>query len=141
MLKNIINTDQAKTTIIIRVMVGMVFLSEGLQKFLFPAIRGTGRFTKIGLPNPIFLGDLVGTFEILCGILILLGILTRLASSVTLVIMITALVTTKLKIFINDGFWVMVHGARTDYAMLLGSIFLIIKGGGYWSVDRTLSKP
>lgn len=68
-------TDNSKTTILIRMMVGAVFLSEGIQKFLFPALRGAGRFEKIGLPSPEFLGNLVGTFEILCGVMIILDCL------------------------------------------------------------------
>ena len=140
MLKKIIQTDPAKTTIIIRLMVGVVFLSEGIQKFLFPAIRGAGRFEKIGLPAPEFLGSFVGAFEIFCGILIVLGLLTRLAGIPTLVIMLVAIATTKSAVLANEGFWVMMHGSRTDWAMLLGSLFLIIKGSGYWSLDYKLSK-
>ena len=121
-------------------MVGIVFLSEGIQKFLFPAIRGAGRFEKIGLPFPDFLGSFVGTFEILCGILILIGLLTRLSGIPTFIIMVVALVTTKIDILSADGFWQMMHSSRTDWAMLLGSLFLIIRGGGNWSVDRMFMK-
>jgi uncharacterized membrane protein YphA (DoxX/SURF4 family) len=139
MFKKIIRTDNSKTTIIIRLIVGVVFLSEGIQKILFPAIRGAGRFEKIGLPSPEFLGNFVGTFEILCGVLILLGLLTRLASIPLIIIMLVAIATTKTDVFINQGFWEMMHGSRTDWSMLLGSIFLLIKGGGYWSVDNKLN--
>ncbi|NMR33175.1 DoxX family protein [Chryseobacterium aquaticum] len=121
-------------------MVGMVFLSEGIQKFLFPAIRGAGRFEKIGLPSPEFLGSFVGTFEIVCGILILIGFLTRLASIPLIIIMLVAIATTKSEVLAEKGFWEMMHGSRTDWAMLLGSIFLLIKGAGLWSVDKTLTK-
>ena len=141
MFKKIIHTDKARTTIIIRLIVGVVFLSEGIQKFLFPAIRGAGRFEKIGLPSPEFLGDFVGTFEVLCGALILLGLLTRLASIPLIIIMLVAIATTKADILADQGFWEMIHGSRTDWAMLLGSTYLLIKGGGYWSVDNTLNNP
>jgi putative oxidoreductase len=139
MFKKLIQTDASKTTILIRLMVGAVFLSEGIQKFLFPAIRGAGRFEKIGLPSPEFLGSFVGAFEILCGIFILLGLLTRLASIPTLIIMLVAIFTTKSEVLVNQGFWAMLHGSRTDWAMLLGSVFLLIKGGGFWSVDRAMN--
>jgi len=138
MLQKIIQTDNSKTTIIIRLMVGIVFLSEGIQKFLFPVIRGIGRFEKIGLPSPEFLGSFVGAFEILCGVLILIGLFTRFAGIPTLIIMIVAIATTKLEILSSDGFWQMMHSSRTDLAMLLGSLFLIIKGGGNWSIDKML---
>src|SRR5690606_10917255 len=139
MLKRILQTDHSKTTIIIRLMVGLVYLSEGIQKFLFPVLRGSGRFEKIGLPSPEFLGAFVGNFEIICGALILLGLFTRLAAIPTLIIMLVAIATTKSEVLANDGFWAMMHGSRTDWAMLLGSLFLIIKGGGKWSVDRLMS--
>ena len=140
MFQKIIQTDNSKTTIIIRLIVGTVFLSEGIQKFLFPIIRGAGRFEKIGLPFHDFLGSFVGTFEILCGILILIGLFSRLASIPTFIIMIVALATTKSEVLANDGFWQMMHSSRTDWAMLLGNIFLIIKGGGKWSIDRLFIK-
>jgi putative oxidoreductase len=139
MFKKITQTDHSKTTILIRLMIGLVFLSEGIQKFLFPAIRGTGRFEKIGLPSPEFLGSFVGSFEIICGALILLGLFTRLASIPLIIIMLVAIATTKTEVLANEGFWVMMHGSRTDWAMLLGSIFLLIKGGGLWSVDHKLN--
>lgn len=138
MLKRIILTDNSQTTILIRLMVGAVFLSEGIQKFLFVSTLGAGRFEKIGLPYPEFLGNFVGFFEILCGTLILAGLLTRLASIPLIVIMLVAIASTKSAVLAEKGFWEMMHGSRTDWAMLLGSIFLGIKGGGKWSADKIL---
>lgn len=138
MFKKLLHADNEKTTFLIRLMVGVVFVSEGIQKFLFPATRGAGRFENIGLPFPEFLGSFVGTFEILCGILLLLGFITRIAAIPLIIIMIVAISTTKIDILVNDGFWAMMHGGRTDWAMLIGSIFLLIKGGGLWSVDKRL---
>ncbi len=139
-LEKIIETDESKTTLLIRLMVGTVFLSEGIQKFLFPALLGTGRFEKIGLPAPEFLGPLVGSFEISCGILILIGLATRLVSIPLIAIMIIAIATTKCKILTEKGFWEMMHESRTDWAMLLGSVFLLIKGAGRWSADKILTE-
>lgn len=136
MFQRIFRTDALWSTLLIRLMVGVVFLSEGIQKFLFPAVRGAGRFEDIGLPNPGFLGSFVGSFEVLCGALILGGFLTRLAAVPLITIMVTAILTTKIPILAEDGFWQMMHAARTDWAMLLGSLFLLIKGGGRWSIDR-----
>ncbi|MDO9551078.1 MULTISPECIES: DoxX family protein [Rhodonellum] len=140
-IEKILQTSADKSIFLIRLMVGAVFLSEGIQKFLFPAIRGAGRFEKIGLPSPEFLGAFVGAFEILCGALILVGLLTRLASIPLIIIMLVAIATTKGDVLANQGFWEMMHGSRTDWAMLLGSIFLLIKGSGYWSFDFNSFKP
>ena len=140
MLQRIVSSDNEKTTIIIRFMVGVVILSVGIQKFLFPTLRGAGRFEKIGLPSPDFFGAFVGTFEIVCGTLVLLGLLTRLASIPVLIIMMVAIVTTKIGLLAYDGFWAMMHASRTDWAMLLGTLFLLMKGGGKWSVDKMIEK-
>lgn len=129
--------DRLLSTIpLIRWMVGAVFLSEGIQKFLFPAVRGAGRFAQIGLPAPEFFGYFVATFEIVCGAMVLLGLFTRLAAIPLLTIMLVAIGSTKIPILLNDGFWQMAHAARTDYAMLLGSLFLIFSGSGKWSLDH-----
>lgn len=138
--KKIIISDDSKATIIIRLMVAIVFLSEGIQKFIFPYLLGVGRFEKIGLPYPSFFGSFVGTFEIVCGFFILLGLLTRLACIPLITIMIGAILTTKLKIYYSAGFWELLHESRTDWSMFLGSLFLLIKGSGYWSLDYSLSK-
>lgn len=140
MFRKIFQTDNAKTIIIIRLMVGAVFLSEGIQKFLFADTLGAGRFAKIGLPNPDFLGPFVGSFEIVCGTLVLIGLFTRFAAIPLLIITLVSIVTTKAALLNNNGFWSMLHDSRTDWAMLLGSIFLIIKGSGKWSLDKQIEK-
>jgi len=129
-------TSQAPAAVLlIRLMVGAVFLSEGLQKFLFPADVGAGRFAKIGLPEPEFLGPFVGGFEIACGALVLLGLFTRLATLPLLTIMAVALYSTKLPILLKSGFWKMAHEARTDFSMVMGSLFLFLVGAGAYSLD------
>jgi putative oxidoreductase len=140
MFRKIIQTDNAASTIIIRLMVGAVFISEGIQKFLFADTLGAGRFAKIGLPSPEFLANFVGVFEITCGTLVLVGLLTRYASIPLIIIMLVSIITTKLPILTSNGFWSMAHESRIDWVMLLGSIFLIIKGGGKWSMDKRFWK-
>ena len=138
-MKWLYSTSAPAAVVLIRLMVGAVFVSEGLQKFLFSAEVGAGRFAKIGLPSPEFVAPFVGCFEVTCGTLILLGLLTRLAVIPLIVVMLTAIATTKVPILLNDGFWKMAHEARTDWSMLLGLIFLLIMGAGRWSVDGKLS--
>src|SRR5690606_1280451 len=100
---------------------------------------GAGRFEKIGLPEPEFLGNLVGGLEILCGLLILLGLLTRIATVPLIIIMVVALTSTKMEILAEKGFWEMAHAARTDWAMLLGSIFFLIKIDGRCLLNKMIS--
>jgi putative oxidoreductase len=138
-LKKLLRTSNESTIILIRLIVGAVFLSEGIQKFLFPDKLGAGRFAKIGLPSPEALGPFVGSFEITCGTLVLIGLLTRLASIPLIIIMLVAIATTKAEVLAHDGFWEMMHGSRTDWAMLLGSIYLLIRGGGRWSIDQKIT--
>lgn len=139
-IRPFLETDAPAPVLLIRLIVGAVFLSEGIQKFLFPADLGVGRFTKIGIPSPETLAPLVGTFEITCGLLVLAGFLTRFAAMPLVAIMLVALSTTKIPILTSKGFWAMAHEARTDWSMLLGSIFLLIVGAGSWSVDVILTR-
>ena len=131
------STPAIRSIIFIRLMVGVVFLSEGIQKFLFPAERGIGRFQKIDLPKAEFLGPFVGSFEILCGMLVLAGLFTRMAVIPLIIIMLTAIATTKFEILQQQGIWEMMHASRTDWSMLLGSLFLL--KNGRWKMVRGLS--
>jgi putative oxidoreductase len=98
---------------------------------------GVLRFTKIGFPHPYFTAHFVGTFEIICGFMVLLGFRTRVAAAPLLIVISTAIATTKVpELFrANQGFWYMVSDARTDFAMLCSLIFLILVGGGRWALD------
>ncbi len=131
----ILNTIDDNKTILVRLVVGLIFLSEGIQKFLFPESLGTGRFLKIGFANPEFWAYFTASFEIICSTLILLGCLTRLAAIPLFIIMMTAFVTTKWPILIDKGFWSMAHEYRTDFALTILLIYLFFSGSGKWSVD------
>jgi putative oxidoreductase len=135
MLRRISQTTAPRAVLLIRLMVGLVFLSEGLQKFLFSESVGAGRFAKIGFSYPELTATIVAVFEIICGSFIVLGLFTRLAVLPTIAIMLVAIAMTKLPILRESGFWKMAHESRTDFAMLLGSLFLLIVGGGRASVD------
>ena len=126
----------ANAVILIRILVGWVFVSEGIQKFLFPAQLGVGRFTKIGIPLPQVMGPFVGAVEIIFGSLVILGLFTRMAAVPLLGVIATAIVTTKLPMLHQGGIWSMLHEARTDFSMLLGLIFLLIVGGGRFALDH-----
>jgi putative oxidoreductase len=139
-LRDLIATNAPAAVLLVRLIVGAVFLSEGVQKFLFPAEVGAGRFAKIGIPSPEIIAPFVGVCEIVCGALLLIGLLTRVAAIPMIVNMIVAISTTKVPFLLNDGFWKMAHEARTDWSMLLGSIFLLIVGAGSASVDARLTK-
>ncbi len=127
-----------RSTILIRLIVGGVFLTEGIQKFLLPGELGVGRFVKIGIPLPEVMAPFVGVVEIVGGTLLLVGLLTRLATIPLIVNMLVAIGTTKIPILFKDGLWKAVHESRVDGAMLLGSIFLLIVGAGLWSLDSWL---
>jgi putative oxidoreductase len=128
----------AKAILLIRILVGWVFLSEGIQKFVFPEALGVGRFIKIGIPWPQFMAPFVGVVEILCGTLLLLGLLTGLATIPLLIDICVALYSTKIVTLAKNGFWSTLHEARTDVSMLLGLLFLLIVGGGSLAIDNVL---
>lgn len=152
MLAQLAATTAPRAVLIIRLMVGGIFLSEGIQKFLYPAELGAGRFAKIGIPWPEVMGPFVGGVEVVCGLLVLLGLLTRLAVIPLIITMGVALVSIKVPILLGQeflgfslrplpryGFWSMMHESRNDICMLLGSLFLLVAGAGKWSLDRILS--
>jgi uncharacterized membrane protein YphA (DoxX/SURF4 family) len=125
-------------TILIRILVGAVFFSEGIQKFLFSDALGVGHFAKIGIPEPLITAPFVGVVEIVFGAFLLLGFLTRLSAVPLLIDISVAIATTKVPILLDRGFWAAAHEARTDISVLLGLIFLLIVGAGPWSVDSSL---
>jgi uncharacterized membrane protein YphA (DoxX/SURF4 family) len=134
MFPSISRTGPSKTTILIRLMVGAVFLSEGIQKFLFPDLLGVGRFIKIGIIYPEYLAPFVGGVEIVAGLLILAGLFTRVAAVMLFTTISVAIITTKIPM-LQNSFWTFAHESRTDFSMFIGTLFLMIKGGGYWSID------
>jgi uncharacterized membrane protein YphA (DoxX/SURF4 family) len=136
-------------TILIRVMVGAVFVAEGIQKFLYSAEVGAGRFAKIGIPQADLLAPFVGSVEVVCGTLVLLGLFTRWAVLPLLGVMAVAFVSTKLPILLGQdigpfqvrqlpyyGVWGFAHESRTDFSMVMGSLFLLLAGPGSLSLDR-----
>ena len=153
LFRRLLATNAPAAVILIRLIVGAVFLSEGIQKFLYPEALGVGRFTKIGIPAPEVTAPFVGVCEIVCGVLLLLGLLTRFAAVTMIIDMLVALLSTKVPILLGEGFWMfalpklerygfwsMAHEARTDWSMLLGSLFLLVAGAGAWSVDAALAR-
>ena len=138
--RSLLATNAPAAVILVRLIVGGVFLSEGIQKFLYPDALGVGRFAKIGIPAPEVIARFVGVCETVCGVLFLLGLLTRFAAITMIIDMLVAISTTKVPILLNEGFWKRAHEARTDWAMLLGSLFLLVVGAGVWSVDAVLAR-
>jgi len=134
------STHGLKSILLIRIAVGLIFFTQGILKYT-DLNMGVNRFTRIGFPHPAFTAHFVGFFEIVCGVLILLGVFTRLAAVPLLVVISTAIVTTKIPELsrANQGFWFMVSDARTDFAMLCCLLFLVLAGGGAWSLDRRIS--
>lgn len=125
--------------LLVRLLVGAVFLSEGIQKFLYPATLGVGRFAKIGIPVPQFFAPFVGAVEIVCGALLVLGLLTRFAAIPLTIDISVAIATTKVPMLFRNGFWATMHEARTDMCMFLGSVFLIAVGAGRLSLDAKIA--
>jgi putative oxidoreductase len=154
-LNETMHTSESGWTVLVRCLVGLiVFLPEGIQKLAYPDVLGAGRFAKIGIPIPDIMGPFVGGVEVICGSLIIIGLLTRLAAVPLIIIMIVALVSTKLPILLGHdvgmfhlpadmkrlGFWSTMHESRADLTMLLGCIYLFIVGAGKWSLDARLTR-
>jgi uncharacterized membrane protein YphA (DoxX/SURF4 family) len=138
-----------RATVLVRLMAGGVFLSEGILKFVY-ANQGVGRFTKLGIPFPEFTANFVGVLEIVGGILLMAGLLTRFIAIPFIIEMVVAILTTKVALYFGTsplplppalpkvGFWAVMHESRSDYAQLLNCAFLLAVGAGPWSLDAVL---
>jgi len=150
MLRRLLETRAPNAVWLVRLAIAIVFVSEGIQKFLYPAALGAGRFAKIGIPGPEVMGPFIGAVEIACGALVLFGLFTRLAALLLLADMTVAILSTKIPILIGHGLWrfaaptgkaglwSMLHEARTDLSMWLACLFLVLVGAGTRSVDTRL---
>ena len=141
----LIHRHAPAATILIRMIVGGVFLSEGIQKFLFPDALGVGRFIKIGIPYPEIMAPFVGVFEIGCGAFLLLGLLTRLAALPIIVTMLVAIA----EVHGKNGFMgvpveghpgAMYAGYMLNLVLIAMSVALILTGAGLLSVDALIFK-
>lgn len=138
MLRNLgdsIPASHAWAALLLRILVGWVFLTEGIQKFLFPAALGVGRFIKIGIPYPHIAAPFVGVVEIVCGMLLIIGLVTRFAAVPLLIDIGVAIATTKVPMLLHQGFWAAMHESRTDLCMALGLIAILCIGPGRISCD------
>lgn len=129
-----------KSYLIIRLIPGLVFLSEGIQKFILPELVGAGRFSKLGFNNPVFWAGFTGAFEILCGVMLLIGLFTRWVTIPLLVIMAVAILQTKVPTLLEKGFWITAHEGRTDFAITMLLIFIFLNGAGPYSLDEKRRK-
>ncbi len=136
-----------RATLLVRVMAGTVFFWEGVMKFVFPATLGVGRFTKLGIPFPDVMATFVGGLEVIGGLLLIAGLLTRVIAVPLLVDMVVAMLTTKIPLYLGTyplapppvppqfGFWAVLHEIRSDEAQFLCTAFLMIVGAGPWALD------
>lgn len=131
-------TTAPPSILLIRAVVGAVFLLEGSLKFVDPDAFGVGRFVKIGIPFPSFSAPFDGVFEIACGLGLMLGLLTRWAAIPMIINMLVAISSTKIPMLLRDGFFKAAHEARLDFTMLLACLFMLLAGGGALSLDSLL---
>jgi uncharacterized membrane protein YphA (DoxX/SURF4 family) len=144
-------TDGPAATLLLRLMAGGVFFWEGVLKFVYTN-QGVGRFTKLGFPAPHFTASAVAWFEIIGGILLLTGFMTRLVAVPFIIEMLVAILSTKISLYLGTsplplppvppqvGFWAVLHEGRSDYAQLMTCAFLLLAGPGRWSIDALLRR-
>jgi uncharacterized membrane protein YphA (DoxX/SURF4 family) len=136
--------------LIIRLLAGGVFFWEGMLKFVY-VNQGVGRFTKLGFPFPVTTAHFVASAEIIGGLLLLAGLLTRATALYFVIQMIVAVLSTKIALYYGTsplpappalpktGIWAVLHEIRSDYAQILTCLFLLLEGPGRRSLDFMLS--
>ena len=134
------STNNHAATIIIRLILGYVFLVAGLQKFIFPDDMGPGRFMEMGYSFPVFTAYFVGWFEILGAVLMIIGFATRFAAVPLIVIMATAIFTTKFPVLADEGFWSFAHALRLDFSMMMCALYMWFSGSDQRSLDYRIEK-
>ncbi|PJZ47510.1 DoxX family protein [Leptospira saintgironsiae] len=156
LLSNLVNhffriEEGGRYNVIIRILVGGVFIWEGIIKFLF-VNQGIGRFTKLGFMHPEMTASFIGGLEILGGTMLVLGILTKPLSFVFIIQMLVAMYLTKLPLLFGTsplmppqappifGIWAVLHEIRSEYSQLLGCLFLYLSGPGHFAFDSVLKR-
>jgi putative oxidoreductase len=141
--------DGPASILLLRLMAGGVFLWEGILKFVY-VNQGLGRFTKLGMPFPSFTADFIGSLEIVGGLLIIFGFLTRWIAIPFVIEMIAAMLFTKVSLYLGTsplplpsspptvGIWAVLHEIRSEYAQILVVIFLALNGPGKMSLDAKM---
>lgn len=125
---------------LVRIAVGLIFILAAVRKFTEPEEMGPGRFEGLGFAWPEFWAYWVGFWELLGGVLVLIGLLTRAAAIPLAVTMVFAIWLTKVPRFGEEELVLILHASRLDFAMLLCALFLMFAGGGRFAVDRVLEK-
>lgn len=126
-------TDKSWGILLVRLFLAWIFIGSGLKKvfglFGGPGLDGfTGFLDKIGIAPASFFAPLVGWSELICGALLLLGLLSRLASVVVVIIMAVAIVK--------------VHPTDFNYPgiVLVSALAILNLGSGTFSIDRIIAK-
>jgi len=128
--------------LLVRIVVGLVFFTEGLLKFIEPGELGAGRFAHLGLPLPQVLAPFVGLVEVVAGGALMIGLYAGDAALLLLIVILTAILTTKVPILLGHrfgrfeppklnryGLLSFLHESRTDLSMLVGCVAVLLDRG------------
>jgi putative oxidoreductase len=119
------------TLLIIRVVVGLIFLLHGWPKLAEPS-GAMGFFSNLGLPS--FLAPIVGVVEVGAGLMLLFGLFARPAAAALLVIIAGALILVQIPAGIQPGF-------ERDWLIAASLLLLIAHGPGAFALRRTPRAP
>lgn len=123
--------------LVLRVVTGVIFAAHGLQKLNDFGVAGvTGMLTGMGFPAPALMAVLLIAAELVGGIMLIVGFLTRWAAKSLVIVSVIALVV----VHLPNGFFMSTGGYEYILMLLAACVSLVLSGGGKWSLDRIIWK-
>jgi len=125
--------DQALA--ILRVVVGIVFMAHGYQKFFMMGVQGVaGFFTSLGVPFPAIAAPFMSTLELAGGAALVVGIFARPIAFLLMCDVLGALFL----VHLGNGFFVP-RGIELVMTLAAASLAIAVGGAGTLSADRALA--
>ncbi len=130
----------AAAPVVLRLVLGVIMTAHGWQKLtqMGPANFGNQMLAGLGIPAPVFFGYALTFFELIGGVLLVIGLLSRLTALVWALVLVVATVLVKVDLGLLAPAGAPLPGAELDLALIAGLVGVVLLGPGRPSVDHAL---